>query len=42
MVITSNEDVGSTLSKACEHGTDNDAVHLSRAANIARREMLRI
>ncbi len=37
-----NEDVGAALRKACEHDTDNDAVHLTRAAKIVRRDMLKM
>lgn len=32
--LVCNEYVGAALRKACEHDTDNDAVHLARAANI--------
>jgi len=43
VVLISNKDVGSALSKACEHDADNDAdndaVHLARAANIVRRHV---
>ena len=42
VVLVSNEDVGAALRKACEHDTDNDAVHLARAANIVRRDMLKM
>ena len=42
VVLISNKDVGSALSKACEHDADNDAVHLARAANIVRRDMFKI
>ena len=42
MVHISNEDVGSTLSKARGHDADNDAVHLARAANIVRRDMVKM
>ena len=41
-VIISNADVGSALSKACEHDDDNDAAHLARAASIIRRDMFKI
>ncbi len=37
-----NEDVGVALRKAREHDTDNDAVHLARAAEIVRRDMLKM
>ena len=42
MVLISNKDVGSALSKACEHDADNDAVHLARAASIVRRDMFKM
>jgi len=35
-------DIGSALSKACEHDADNDAVPLARAASIVRRDMLKM
>ena len=42
IVLVCNEDVGSALSKACEHDGDNDAIHLARAANIVRRDMFKM
>ena len=42
MVLISNKDVGSALSKASEHDADNYAVHLARAANIVRRDMFKM
>ena len=42
VVLISNKDVGSALSKACDHDADNDAVHLARAANIVRRDMFKM
>ena len=42
MVLIFNADIGSALSKACEHDSDNDAVHLARAANIVRRDMFKM
>lgn len=42
MILICNEDVGAALQKACEHDTDNDAVHLARAAKIVRRDMLKL
>ena len=41
-VLISNKDVGSALSKACEHDADNDAVHLARATSIVRRDMFKM
>ena len=41
-ILVSNEDVGTALSKACEHDADNDAVHLARAANIVRRDIFKM
>ena len=34
MVLNSNTDIGSTLSKPCEHYIDNDTIYLARDANI--------
>ena len=42
MVLIFNADIGSALSKACEHDSDNDAIHLARAANIVRRDMFKM
>ena len=42
VVLVCNKDVGAALRKACEHDTDNDAVHLARAAKIVRRDMLKL
>ena len=42
VVLIFNADIGSALSKACEHDSDNDAVHLARAANIVRRDMFKM
>ncbi len=42
VVLISNKDIGSALSKACEYDADNDAVHLARAANIVRRDMFKM
>ena len=42
VVLVCNKDVGAALKKACEHDTDNDAVHLARAAKIVRRDMLKM
>ena len=36
VVLIFNKDVGSALSKDCEHDADNDAGHLARAAKIVR------
>ena len=41
VVLIFNEDVGSALNKACEHDSNNDAIHLARAANIVRRDMFK-
>lgn len=40
VVLISNEDVAAAMRKSCEHDLDGDAVHLVRAANIVRRDML--
>ena len=37
-----NQDLGSALQKACGQDADDDAIHLARAANIVRRDMLKI
>ena len=42
VVLISNQDIGSALSKACELDADNDAVHLARAASIVRRDMFKM
>ena len=39
VLLAFNVDMGSALSKACEHEADSDGVHLARAANIVRRDM---
>ena len=40
VVLTSNEDIGTALKKACEGDTDMDIVHLAEAAKLVRRDML--
>ena len=42
VVLVSNKDIGSALSKACEYDADDDAAHLPRASKIVRREMFKI
>ena len=42
VLLAFNEDIGSALHKACEHDADSDDVHLARAANIVRRDMLKM
>ena len=42
VVFVCNKDVSAALWKACEHDTDNDAVHLARVAMIVRRDMLKM
>ena len=42
MVLISNVDIGSALNKSCEHDTNNDAIHLTKAANIVRRDMFKL
>ena len=42
VVLACNKDVGAALRKACEHDTDLDAVHLAKAAEIVRRDMLKM
>ena len=37
-----NEDVGPALQKSCEYDADSDAIILARAANIVRRDMLKM
>ena len=37
-----NKDVCAALTKECEQDIDNDAVHLARAAEIVRRDMLKM
>ena len=40
VVLVYNKDIGEALHKACEHDNDNEAITLSRAASIVRRDML--
>ena len=42
VVLIFNKDVGSALSKACEHDAVKDAVHLARAAKIVRKDMFQL
>ena len=42
MVLNSNADVGSALNKACEHDTDNDAIHPTKAVNTVRSNMFKL
>jgi hypothetical protein len=42
MVLIFNKDIGQAVRKACEYDADDDAVHLARAANILRRDILRM
>jgi len=39
VLLVFNEDVGKALGKACAYDADNDAVYLSRAATVVRKEM---
>ena len=38
-MLAFREDVGDAIAKACEMDSDNDAIHLARAAEIVRRQM---
>ena len=42
VLLAFNEDIGSALHKACQHDADSDGVHLARAANIVRRDILKM
>ncbi|KAJ8396338.1 hypothetical protein AAFF_G00019150 [Aldrovandia affinis] len=42
IMLAFNQDVGSALQKACEHDADSEGVCLARAANIVRRDMLKM
>ena len=42
VLLAFNQDLGSALQKACGQDADDDAIHLARAANIVRRDMLKI
>ena len=42
VVLICNEDNDTALKKACEGDTDMDAVHLAEAANLVRRDMLKM
>ena len=39
VMLVFDKDIGATLDKACEQDSDSDAVHLARAAQIARQNM---
>ena len=39
IMLAFREDVGDAIAKACEMDSDNDAIHLARAAEIVRRQM---
>ena len=39
VLMAFEEDIGSALAKACEFDSDNDAIHLARAAKIVRNHM---
>ena len=40
VVLIRNQDIGDAIAKACEHDADSNAVHLARAAQIVRKDML--
>ena len=40
-MLVFDEDIGAALGKACEQDSDSDAVHLARAAQIVRRNIIR-
>ena len=40
ILLISNDDIGIALRKACESNTDDDALTLSRAARIVRKQMM--
>ena len=42
VLLAFNQDLGSALQKACGQDADDDAIHLARAVNIVRRDMLKI
>ena len=42
VLLAFNQDLGSALQKACGQDADDDAIHLARAANIVRRDMLKM
>ena len=42
ILLAFNQDVGAALHKACEQDADNDGVHLTKAANIIRRDILKM
>ena len=42
MLLALSQDLGSALQKACGQDADDDAIHLARAANIVRLDMLKI
>ena len=42
VILICSKDVIAALKKDCGQDTDNDAVHLARAAGIVRRDMLKM
>ena len=42
ILLAFNQDVGAALRMACEQDADSDGIHLARAANIVRRDMLKM
>ncbi len=42
ILLAFNQDVGASMCMACEQDADSDGIHLARAANIVRRDMLKM
>ena len=42
ILLAFNQDVGASVRMTCEQDADSDVIHLARAANIARRDMLKM
>ena len=42
ILLAFNQDVGASLLMACEQDADSDGIHLARAANIVRRDVLKM
>ena len=38
-MLSFDDDIGDALKKACDHDSDNDAMHLAQTAKVVRKEM---
>ena len=39
LMLSFDDDIGDALKKACDHDSDNDAMHLAQTAKVVRKEM---